>query len=162
MHARAVAKELGCSVQPIFMNFKTMESLREAVGKRAEQHFNAALEEGLNSHAIPFLGMGLAYCRFAREEKQLFKLLFMSEQFSGTNVLDLVDAAENQPNICMVAQMAEIPFEQARSVFISIWLMVHGMASMLATNECTLSETTIEQLLKHTFTALAFKKKESV
>lgn len=154
LHARAVAKQLGCSVQPIFMNFRTMESLRAEVYKKAELLFNTSLEQGLGKHAIPFLGMGLAYCDFAKTEKQLFRLLFMSDEFHQRNILDLVQAEDNQANIALVAQMAGLDQKQAQTVFLDIWLLVHGIASMLATNDCELSEETIEHLLKQTFTAL--------
>ncbi len=83
LHARSVAKALGCSVQPIFHNFPSMEHLRKAVYRKVDTLFEEQLLKGLEQNAIPFLGLGLSYIDFARREKNLFRLLFMSDEFAG-------------------------------------------------------------------------------
>ncbi|MXI85919.1 TetR/AcrR family transcriptional regulator [Sphaerochaeta halotolerans] len=154
LHARSVAKALGCSVQPIFHNFPSMEHLRKAVYRKVDTLFEEQLLKGLEQNAIPFLGLGLSYIDFARREKNLFRLLFMSDEFAGKQVIDLVSNDANKPIISIIAQMTQLSEKQSEQIFLGIWLLVHGIASMLATNECTLEDEQISQLLIHTFTAL--------
>jgi len=154
LHARSVAKALGCSVQPIFHNFPSMELLRKAVYRKVDTLFEEQLLKGLEQNAIPFLGLGLSYIDFARREKNLFRLLFMSDEFAGKQVIDLVSDDANKPIISIIAQMTQLSEKQSEQIFLGIWLLVHGIASMLATNECTLEDEQISQLLIHTFTAL--------
>ena len=154
LHARSVAKALGCSVQPIFHNFPSMEHLRKAVYRKVDTLFEEQLLKGLEQNAIPFLGLGLSYIDFARREKNLFRLLFMSDEFAGKQVIDLVSDDANKPIISIIAQMTQLSEKQSEQIFLGIWLLVHGIASMLATNECTLEDEQISQLLIHTFTAL--------
>nr|WP_321298943.1 TetR-like C-terminal domain-containing protein [uncultured Sphaerochaeta sp.] len=154
LHARNVGKRLGCSVQPIFHKFSSMESLKEAVHLKANLLFEEHLNKGLGSHSIPFLGMGLAYINFARTEKELFKFLFMSDKLPNQHVANLVSDEQNKPIVAIISQMTGLDFQKAEQIFLGIWLMVHGIASMMATNECTLDEAQIETLLKHTFTGL--------
>ena len=110
--------------------------------------------QGLEKNAIPFLGMGLSYIDFARKEKHLFRLLFMSDVFQGKKVIDLAADDANKPIISIIAQMTQLTEKQSEQIFLGIWLMVHGIASMLATNECSLEDAQITQLLQHTFTGL--------
>jgi AcrR family transcriptional regulator len=153
-HARALSKALGCSVQPIFHNFPSMEHLKKAVYRRIDSLFEEQLLKGLEQNSIPFLGMGLAYIDFARKEKQLFRFLFMSDSFEGKQVIDLVSDDANKPIITIIAQMTQLNEKQSEQIFLGIWLLVHGIASMLATNECKLEDEQISQLLMHTFTGL--------
>ena len=76
--AREVAKELGVSVGPIFTWFDSMEQLKEAVYEEAKILYRQYLEQGL-SKPIPFLGVGQQYIRFAREEPELYKVLFLTK-----------------------------------------------------------------------------------
>ncbi|MGE4454717.1 MAG: TetR/AcrR family transcriptional regulator [Sphaerochaeta sp.] len=154
LHARSLGKVLGCSVQPIFHNFSSMELLKEAVYLEVESRFEQQLLSGLENHHIPFLGMGLAYIQFARDEKQLFKLLFMSDEFRGRQVLDLVSEEANKPIVSIISQMTQLNEKQSEQIFLGIWLQVHGIASMLATNACVLDDKEITQLVQHTFTGL--------
>lgn len=154
LNARSLAKALGCSVQPIFHNFPSMEHLREAVYQKVDSLFEEQLLQGLEKNAIPFLGMGLSYIDFARREKHLFRLLFMSDGFRGKQVIDLASDDVNKPIISIIAQMTQLTEKQSEQIFLGIWLMVHGIASMLATNECSLEDAQITQLLQHTFTGL--------
>ncbi|MGL6201461.1 MAG: hypothetical protein ACRC3H_21265 [Lachnospiraceae bacterium] len=72
VNARSIAKRLKCSTHPVFRVYENMESLKEDIVKRAEKHYNTRMMSGLE-HPVPFLGMGIAYIQFAKEEKQLFK-----------------------------------------------------------------------------------------
>jgi hypothetical protein len=154
LHARGVSKVLGCSVQPIFHKFSSMESLKESVHLKANLLFEEQLNRGLASHPIPFLGMGLAYISFARTENELFKFLFMSDALPSKEVVNLASDEANKPIVAIISQMTGLDCQKAEQIFLGIWLMVHGIASMMATNECTLDEAQIETLLKHTFSGL--------
>ena len=75
--AREVAKELNVSVGPIFTWFETMEQLKAEVFGRAKEIYRAYIERGL-AGSIPFLEVWRQYLRFAREEPQLYRLLFLT------------------------------------------------------------------------------------
>ena len=82
--AREVAKELGVSTRPIFTYYDSMEQLRRDVYETAKEEYREYILRGLQE-PIPFLGVGHQYIRFAREEPELYKLLFLTrpEQGSG-------------------------------------------------------------------------------
>lgn len=73
--AKALAEALGTSTQPVFTCFGTMEALKAEVYAAAEQIFNRYALAGLQQK-VPFFGYGVQYIRFAREEPELYRILF--------------------------------------------------------------------------------------
>ena len=58
-----------------------MEALRADVMRSAKQLYQEYLERGMKDPAYPpYKASGIAYIRFAKEEKELFKLLFMRDR----------------------------------------------------------------------------------
>jgi AcrR family transcriptional regulator len=154
LNARDIGKALGCSVQPIFSNFENMEQLKEVLYQRIETLFDEHMRMGMGKHQIPFLGMGLAYIDFAKSEQNLFKFLFMSDGFKGKSVLDMIRAEENREIVRIIAGMTGLDFERAEQLFLSIWLITHGIAALMATNDCDFSEETIVKLLTDAFSGM--------
>ena len=76
--AREIAKALHVSVGPVFTWFDTMEQLKAAVYEKAKERYRESIEKGL-SESIPFLGVWHRYIRFAREEPELYRLLFLTK-----------------------------------------------------------------------------------
>lgn len=159
VNARDIGKILGCSVQPIFSNFENMEALKEALYKTAESMFDDYMRQGMGRHRIPFLGMGLAYIDFAKTEQNIFKYLFMSDVFNGRSVLDMIRAEENKEIVEMIAGMTGLDFKSAEQLFLSIWLITHGIAALMATNDCDFSEDTIAKLLMDAFSGMKIQLK---
>ena len=70
LNARSIATELNCSTQPIFSNFATMDELRAAVIADAYQLYLDFLKRESESGEYPkYKAFGMAYIRFAKEEK---------------------------------------------------------------------------------------------
>ena len=86
LNVRAIAAALHCSTQPVFSNFATMSELREAVTMAAYECYLDFLKREEESGNYPqYKSFGMAYIRFAKEEKELFKLLYMRNR-SGEDV----------------------------------------------------------------------------
>jgi AcrR family transcriptional regulator len=161
LNARDLAKELGCSVHPIFRVFNSMEGLKAEIYKRAEQIYNQQMQSAMESGKDGFLGVGLTYINFARNEKNLFRLLFMSDAFHEQGILDIVGTTEGDDEvIAMLCQMTGLSPLSARELYAGIWLTTHGIASMFATNSCTLKDEEIRRLLGNCFTGIQMKLKK--
>ena len=78
--ARALGARLGSSSRPIFSLFQSMQEVQEEVMKSADTMYQDYLKHGMSSGEYPvYKASGMAYIRFAKEEKELFKLLLMSD-----------------------------------------------------------------------------------
>lgn len=153
INARFVAKQLACSTQPIFRAYANMEDLKQDVIVVAEELYNKAMMEGMN-HTIPFLGMGLAYIHFAAEEPMLFRLLFLDNRYSIAGFDDMINGADNDEVVAMLAAATGGTAPQCKRLYIATWLLTHGIATMLATNQTQIADSEIEQILWDGFAGL--------
>lgn len=148
--ARTVSQHLGCSTQPVMYCFSTIEELRAEVYRRTEEYqTNFILNR--QTESISILEIGMAYVRFAAEEKHLFRLLFQSDHFSQQTLGDVVDDESMQPVIDALSQLYGIGHDEAKDAFTARFLMVHGMASMLANNSMVYDEAVVRRLLEAQF-----------
>jgi len=149
INARDLAKELGCSTKPIFRLFSSMDDLKYAIYERASSLYNERMFRGLQESS--FLGMGLAYINFARDEKKLFELLFLSNKYKISSFSELINDIENQGIVALISKLTGLTQTSAKSLFIDIWLTTHGIATMCATNTCDLDGSEIEGILKEVY-----------
>lgn len=160
LNARDLAKELGCSVHPIFRAFNSMEGLRTAVYKKAESIYNERMLSTGEHSDDGFLNMGLNYIDFAKNEKNLFKLLFMSDAFQEQSIMDIVETTEGDDEILvMLCQRTGLSMNAAKELYAGIWITTHGIASMFATNNCKFSGEENRRLLNNSFMGLLMKLK---
>ena len=130
--ARAVGAKLNSSPKVIFSWFKNMEELQVEILKSAkslyEQSISSAMSNG--SHP-PYKASGMAYIQFAKEEKELFKLLFMRDRSSEENIDNRDDIKSIIEVICKNTGLDE---NTAFLFHMELWLFVHGIATMIATS----------------------------
>ena len=93
--AKALASELGVSTQPVFTCFHTIEEAKREVRTAAERVYDRYVEDGLRMK-VPFLGVGMQYIHFAKEEPQLYRLLFLATSEDGSSsVMDALHHSQN-------------------------------------------------------------------
>ena len=131
INARTLASNLNCSTQPIFSNFATMEELHTAVSNQAQLLYHEYIDREMASQEHPvYKASGMAYIRFAKEERELFKLLFMCDQLDWGRSTDprLFDDM-----VTFVQSYTGLSPEDARLFHLELWACVHGIATMFAT-----------------------------
>lgn len=132
LNARAIAKELNCSTQPIFSNYSSMDELKKDVINWAKSLYDKYIEEGFKNPNYPaYKSTGISYIKFAKEEKELFKLLFMRDR-SKEKIEDEKDSLNNI--ISIISSKLDISYDDAFNFHIEMWLYAHGIATMIATS----------------------------
>ncbi len=148
LNARAVARELGGSTQPIFRLFSGMEELRTAVIDQALLVWKNQLRQRLQDSRFPYLSIGMSYLLFARDEPELFKLLFMRDRVSDGSVTDYNMAW----GIPLIENAVKVDVETAAKLYERNWLFCHGLAVTIATkyipciSECRMKEMLVESM----------------
>lgn len=161
LNARDLAKEIGCSVHPIFRVYNSMDGLKVAVYKMAEDIYNKRMFEAGESSKDGFIAMGLTYIEFAKSEKNLFKLLFMTDGFKEHSLMEIVGSTQGDDEVIgMICQMTGLSNEAGRELYAGIWLTTHGIAAMFATNSCKFKDEEIRRLLNNSFMGLLMKLKK--
>ena len=136
--ARKVAAKAGCSTQPIFRVYKNMEELWDAVYERATAYFLDYYSLYPRTGKTPFSNLGMAYIAFAREERHVFELLFVSG---------------DQGSKHKTKSMYEILNGDAGDLFMKMWNFIHGASCMSLTGDYDLTDQQTMQLLEHSYYA---------
>ena len=144
INARSIAAALGCSTQPIFSNFSSMEELEESVSIAAHELYLGFLAREAESGKYPtYKAFGMAYIRFAREERELFKHLFMCDRQGKA----LGHTSDFDTSVEMIMQANSLSKEKATLMHLQMWVSVHGIATMIATSFLELDEALISNML---------------
>ena len=144
INARSIAAVIGCSTQPIFSNFSSMEELLDETKKAAYGIYFSTIEKELNEGKYPpYKSFGMAYIRFANEEKQLFKWLFMCDRSDG----ELAHSEDFDASVELIKNANGISREKAQLIHLEMWSFVHGIATMLATSFLKLEWELISDML---------------
>lgn len=130
LNARAIAKELGGSTQPIFRLFTNMEDLHRELILYVARQFQAHAEEDMAQSDSPYIQLCTTYLLYGRDEPELFKLLFMRDrvsegQYSDQTNFDLV--------FNIIKKETRLDDETALRFFERTWLFIHGLAVCIAT-----------------------------
>ncbi len=129
--ARGLATALGSSAKPIFGLFNSMEDVQNAVLQAANELYQAYIRKDMAADNYPpYKASGMAYIRFAKEEKELFKLLFMRDR-TGESIAE--NREEIRPLLNLIMTNLGISENDAYRLHLEMWLYVHGIATMLAT-----------------------------
>ena len=152
INARTVAAALNCSTQPVFSNFATMEELRLAVVEQADCLCQAYMRREMESGKYPaYKASGMAYIRFAKEEKELFKLLYMRDR-SGEVIPE--EAGLTGEMQTMVLNNTGLDETDAKLFHLEMWAYVHGIATMFATGFLDLEWELVSRMLTDAYQGL--------
>ena len=151
LNVRAAAKRLGCSTQPVLYNFATVESLKDAVYRKADEFHTAYILPQAGEGADALLQLGLNYVRFGHEEGHLFRFLFESNQFGGMDMNALVQWPGVGELVNILAQGLGCQAEAARQVFLTFFAVAHGLGSLLANNAMAYDENECAKMLETVF-----------
>ena len=129
-----------------------MEALKAAIYRRAEEIYNRAMQEAMKNSGEGFLALGLAYVNFAKRETNLFRFLFMANAFRQGSAAGIAGSTTGDDTvIALICRMTGLDASKARELYTGLWFTTHGIASLLSTNSCTLSDAETERILKTAF-----------
>lgn len=155
LNARTLARCMGCSTQPLFYNFSTMEELLESVIAKANEFYNAYLLQAMSQGKYPpYKASGMAYIQFAKDERNLFNLLFMRDR---TKEKTDIQHRGFEEIVSMIMSNYSLSHEEATLFHLEMWALVHGIASMQATSFLELDTKTTSTCLTDTFEALKLR-----
>ncbi len=151
VNARNVAAVLKCSTQPVFSNFASMSQLLNAVIKKADDMCNEFIKREVeNGEYPPYKASGMAYIRFAKEEKELFKLLYMRDRTQEDNKKsEITNDMEN-----IVKNTTGLMGDKMKLFHLEMWAFVHGIATMFATDFLDLPWELVSEMLTDSYQGL--------
>ena len=131
---RSIAGVLGCSTQPLYYEFANIEQLRAELLPYVRQQY-------LQFRCSNYKEFGRHFLNFARQEKELFRFVYLSRRAPGETLLDDINYDET---IRLLSQNLEMEPETARRMHHQMQLRCYGLGVMLATDYLELTEAQIE------------------
>ena len=153
VNARSVAKKLGCSTQPIYFSFKNMDELKTALTERAIQMHTQRVRDSLRIHEgndSRYSSYGMGFVRFAAEEKQLFRWLYLDGVQLGTYQNDVLI----REVIDVIVEDFGYTEDVARRFHQDMIYFSYGLAILANTGHLHLTETELREAFRREFRAL--------
>lgn len=160
INARSVAKKLGCSTQPIYLAFHNMNELKTALTEHAIAMHTQRVRDILRqydekddcySNYSRYSSYGIGFVKFAAEEKQLFRWLYLDGKQIGPYQNDVL-----LPEIIEV-MVEEFGYSEeiARKLHQDMTYYSYGLAILANTDHLNLTDAELLEIFRREFTALS-------
>ena len=144
--ARELGMRLGTSASPIFTVFKSMDEVRAAIREKSLALYRERVSEGLQQ-PIPFLGVGLKHIQFAREDPELYRLLFLTPHPGEAGDAFTALGQAQSLTLPSIERLYHLDERAAGRYFRDMWLAVHGLATLIVTGCCPYTDQEISATL---------------
>ena len=155
VNSRNIAKLLGCSTQPVFSQFPSMEELRQSVHNYTCQKFEQDVL--CISDSGPFIKSSyLKITNLAKNEKNVFRLIYLSEYCIGDNFMSTRMNFESNRRIEKELKVKyQFEDKDCDDVLERISLLVQGIATLIATSNIQYEDEQIVDILDRTLEDMA-------
>lgn len=149
VNARSIASKLQCSTRPIFTCYENMEELKAEFLDFAFEYYNRYVAKYGKSEKIkPYLLLPLSYIEFAKEEANLFKLIFINDMdLDMAEANDFYKELGNKEKARAFSEVIGVQPERGKEIFLDLFLYTHGIAVLTATGKLSFDSSTSEKML---------------
>lgn len=148
INARSIAKELGCSTQPIYLAYSGMTELTKELLAECKaalgQYFADEKQDSF------FLSQFVAYARFAYEKPMLFRYVYFDNAYEDTES----DRGYQRYSIEQIMKAGGYDEDVATRFYFEAWMFMHGVAAQLAFGFIKLNWDDVLTLANDQFLAL--------
>ena len=153
INARSLAKTLKVSTKPLYRIYKNMDEIKSDIYKEISYQYDEFITSRVDNKKA-LITLCIAYVEFAQEYKNLFISLFLSNNLKWKSLENVLDEKWNQSTIINLVNKHSYSFEEAKNLFMNMWLYANGLATLIATNEITIDEKEILVRLVKTYKVL--------
>lgn len=142
INARDLAKNAGISTKPIYRIYKSLEELKTDVNNIIKKEYDEFIMKRVdNKNAL--ITVCVAYVEFAYMHKNYFKCMFLSNNLNWTDINDVLNEKWNQSTIINLVNKHSLSFEEAKTLFMNVWLYANGLATLIACNDLVMDNKEI-------------------
>ncbi len=129
-----------------------MEELKQALLDYSLDYYRKFLLD-FKGNTPKYRQIGLNYIRFAKEESNVYKFIFMGDYQIKIEEFAFFDKSYTEVEKTLQIQN-ELSTEMTKKFHLKMWLFVHGIACLIATNTCCFTDEEIKLLLAEEFQIL--------
>ena len=151
---REIAKKMNCSIRPIYYQFKNSEELYKELYNKINSYFYDFIMKNIVDDIPHYKQIGINYIKFAQEETNLFKVLFMSPARNLPNTFVATDKNGFAGVVAAIKLSTHLSDKAIKSFHTKMWIFVHGIATLTVSKSVKFTEEQIRDLLSQEFQAL--------
>lgn len=157
--ARNIAKKMGISTQPIYLEFKNMEDLKRTLLQKIETDLTRKfMSQPITGDLI--VDAPVHYVEFALKKPKLFKALFVDPKGGGPIMYEY--SVEFYKELSKQSRrFGKLPKEDFELLHLEAWIVVNGLITMLLAGIITLTREElielVQQLIEDTSEGKKFK-----
>lgn len=151
---REIAKKMNCSIRPIYYQFKNSEELYKALYNKINSYFYDFIMKNIVDDIPHYKQIGINYIKFAQEETNLFKVLFMSPSRNLPNTFVETDKTGFAGVVAAIKLSTHLSDKAIKSFHTKMWIFVHGIATLTLSRSFKFTDEQIKDLLSQEFQAL--------
>lgn len=146
--ARNIAAKMKCSTQPIYLEFKNMDDLKEVLFERIHDYLSKEVYPVVHTgHTI--IDLSLNYIHFAKNENKLYRALFLEEYGDGRRMQEFSynyfsNAVKKDP------AYQNLSSEEIESLHMGTWIVATGLAALMTSGIIYPTDEQIEVLMHDT------------
>lgn len=146
--ARNVAQKMNSSTQPIYLEFRNIEELKEAAIQEIFENLSETiLEKEQTGNRL--VDVGVNFVEFAKNERSLYRALYIEEyvgmkkiqKYTYDYFLQLIATDEN---------FKDLTPEEREYLFTRFWIVTTGLASLMISEVLTPSKERVIQIFEET------------
>lgn len=142
INARSLAHAAGISTKPIYRIYTSLDDLKTDVNEIIKKEYDEFIMKRVdNKNAL--ITVCVAYIEFAQMRKNYFRSMFLSNNLNWTSVNDVLNEKWNQSTIINLVNKHGLSFDEAKNLFMHVWLYANGLATLIASNELTINNKEI-------------------
>lgn len=154
LNMRSLALKCKCSTQPIYLSFTSADVIKTEVGNMACEMFNKFIEQQISLKEFPeYKAIGMGYIKFAVEETELFKYLFMRNRQAENDF----EKESFDKSTFVIMKNYGLYKDDAFKLHTEMWIFVHGIATMFATGYLDWDWETVSVMVSEVYTGLLKK-----
>ncbi len=144
--ARNIAKAVNCSTQPIYLEFKNMQDLRNQVLARISDELKSnTLQQNFTGE--PLIDLDLSYLYFAKEYVDLFRAMFVDGKFGNQMIVDTLMGLGIE-KFKQQFDAEQYSDERLKHIVISNWIAATGLATLLINKMVNFTQAQMISVLK--------------
>ena len=151
---REIAKKMNCSIRPIYYQFKNSEELYKELYNKINSYFYDFIMKNIADDIPHYKQIGINYIKFAQEETNLFKVLFMSPARNLPNTFVETDKTGFAGVVAAIKLSTHLSDKDIKSFHTKMWIFVHGIATLTVSRSFKFTDEQIKDLLSQEFQAL--------
>lgn len=151
---REIAKKMNCSIRPIYYQFKNSEELYKELYNKINSYFYDFIMKNVVDDIPHYKQIGINYIKFAQEETNFFKVLFMSPARDVPNTFVATDKNGFAGVIDAIKLSTHLSEKDIKSFHTKMWIFVHGITTLTVSKSVKFTEEQIRDLLSQEFQAL--------